>query len=250
MANPKAIVAAIILIALLVGTVGFSILTFDHPLFPLVGSANAALGVGPVGPMGPQGPKGDTGATGAIGPQGPQGIQGVAGTNGTNGSNGATGATGPQGPQGIQGVAGTNGTNGSNGATGATGPQGPAGMNGNVSITITTTVSVTAGQVLFQNSSGYYLAKSLTSATLPTQGIFGIAMQTVSSGNPCIVVTSGSLTIATYSLTTGAAYYVSNSTAGALMLGSPLGTGQQSQLIGQATNATTILLNPKNVIGQ
>ena len=88
MANPKAIVAAIILISLLVGTVGFSILTFDHPLFPLVGSANAALGVGPVGPMGPQGPKGDTGLTGATGTTGTQGIQGIQGIQGVAGSNG------------------------------------------------------------------------------------------------------------------------------------------------------------------
>jgi hypothetical protein len=108
--------------------------------------------------------------------------------------------------------------------------------------------NVAVGNVIFHNSTGYWLANALTSATLPVQGVFGIAMQTITAGNLCQILTGGEFTYSGWSLTVGP-YYVSNSTSGAIMANPPVGSGQQSEEVAQALSTTTILFNPKSVIG-
>jgi hypothetical protein len=109
--------------------------------------------------------------------------------------------------------------------------------------------AVTTGQVLFHNSTGYFLANALTSSTLPSYGVCGIATESVASGAACSMLTTGKFTYASYSWSAGS-LYVSNSTSGAMIQTPPLGTGQQSEQVAQALSTTTILFNPKSVVGQ
>jgi parallel beta-helix repeat protein len=115
---------------------------------------------------------------------------------------------------------------------------------------VTVGQNVAAGDVLFYNSTGYFDANAVSSATLPTEGVFGIATEAVSSGEVCTVVTAGQFNLPTWTWNVNLPLYVSNSTAGGMMQTYPSGSGEQSEIVAQALSATTILFNPKSVIGE
>jgi len=142
------------------------------------GVTGATGASGPTGPQGNVGPNGVTGATGPTGPIGPNGVTGVTGSTGPQGNigpNGVTGATGPTGPIGPNGVTGATGPTGPIGNTGSTGPTGPAGVNAfttttasytqpnagaSVTVSVTNSTWMVAGQTIYIATGGYYSVTS------------------------------------------------------------------------------------------
>jgi hypothetical protein len=109
------------------------ILTASQVMYTQLGPTGSTGPTGPTGitgSTGSTGPTGPTGADGFLGGTGATGPTGATGNTGPTGSTGPTGPTGPTGSTGVTGSTGPTGPTGSTGVTGSTGPTGPTGATG------------------------------------------------------------------------------------------------------------------------
>ena len=86
-----------------------------------------------------------------------------------------------------------------------------------ITSTVTVAENVNVGDILFQKSTGYFQANAISSTTLPTYGVYGIATQTVSAGGACPIITPGLFTDTSWSWNVDLPSYVSNSTTGGII---------------------------------
>jgi hypothetical protein len=114
----------------------------------------------------------------------------------------------------------------------------------NASYTIGSGVNVTAGEVLYLDTtaSPNVLRLAIATGTLLQATVFGIALTGGSAGQPCIVDTSDSaLTIGSATVTAGATVYL-GATAGQMTVTlADLTTGNYIAQIGQITGTTTVM---------
>lgn len=100
--------------------------------------------------------------------------------------------------------------------------------------------NVVAGNVLFLNNTGYFKADSTTSATMPA---ILLATQTASANDYCFVLSEGFFTNPDWNWANiGQPIYVS--TTGSLTQTAPSASGNQIQVLGYATGASTIYFDP------
>lgn len=195
----------------------------------LIGLTGATGPTGVTGVTGVTGPSGVTGVTGATGPTGPTGDTGVTGVTGVTGETGpAGGPTGPTGATGVTGVTGVTGATGPTGAgtTGATGVTGATGPGGGSNYAITQTGhGLSVGDVVRLNGSGdYVVAQADSEANAEVAGI----VSDVDGVDDFTLTVVGQIT-GLSSLTAGAVYYLSASSAGDLTATEPTGLGQVSK---------------------
>lgn len=105
--------------------------------------------------------------------------------------------------------------------------------------------TITAGQAIYKDAAAANVAKLAQSdGTLAEAAVYGIALNSASSGQPVVVAKTGNFDIGA-TLTVGAIYGLSQ-TAGALTLVENLVTGDYVSLIGIGTTASNLLLNIVN----
>ena len=214
---------------------------------------------GPQGESGPAGATGATGARGSTGPTGPTGGTGGVGASGVAGTAGAVGATGPTGATGSNGSNGSAGAVGATGPTGGAGPTGPTGPLGNTwtvntapgndlywgpIVTVTLGTTTTARQVLYLKASDgrWWLAKGDAESTSCNVPLL-LALEAGSAGDTKLALWSGGLIQSTsFSLTVGAAQYLSTTTAGSMTGTRPTSSGTLTRTIGFGYETSTKLL--------
>jgi hypothetical protein len=178
------------------------------------------------------GVKGDTGTTGSTGAKGDTGTTGAKGDTGTAGSNGAKGDTG---------------TAGSKGDTGATGTsisitEAPSDLTGTgIIATFTYGESLTPGDAVYYKSDGkVYKADADGVSTYPC---IGLALETASSGSHTVLLGGIYRDDTRFNWTVGGVIYLST-TAGGLTQTQPSATDNVIQVIGIATHADRMYVNP------
>jgi hypothetical protein len=216
--------------------------------------ATGAGETGATGPVGANGADGTDGATGATGPQGeqgltgPQGIQGIQGLTGPAGEDGATGATGPEGTAGETGATGA-GETGATGPMGATGPSGGSGSGETIAETITQSGhGLVVGDVIRYDGTAWVKAlAAAASSGGPTALIGSRAVGIVSNvaGDDFTIVYRGKISGLT-GLTAGGLYWLSDTSAGALVATEPQNFAKQILV---ATSSTTgvVLIGDTNL---
>ena len=100
--------------------------------------------------------------------------------------------------------------------------------------------TITAGQAVVKNSSGYWVKADSNHATAALNAATGIALNGASQYQPIDVQTDGFITIGA-TLTAGVAYYLSD-TAGGICPVADVGSGEKAQVIGIATSTTVLKL--------
>lgn len=100
--------------------------------------------------------------------------------------------------------------------------------------------TVTAGQAVYKDATGAWLAADSDSATALARSAKGIALTGGGLGQPVVVQKSGEITIGA-TMTAGIAYYLSN-TAGGICPVADVGSGEYAGLIGIAKSTTVLSL--------
>lgn len=114
--------------------------------------------------------------------------------------------------------------------------------SGAVLVTGTAGEALTAGQALYQKASDNKWYKAdCNSATAEVRVAKAIALGACAAGQPCVVQTSGQITIGA-TLTAGVIYYLSG-TAGGLRPVADNTTGDYPQSIGMAVSTTVLQLD-------
>jgi parallel beta-helix repeat protein len=103
--------------------------------------------------------------------------------------------------------------------------------------------SLSVGNLVFLNSTGYFKTNAVSSAKMPA-----IAMATWSGSGGNVLLLQGYFTNASWSWTPGALLYASNSTAGGLTMTYPSNSGAQVEVVGYAVSATKIYFDPCLII--
>ena len=98
--------------------------------------------------------------------------------------------------------------------------------------------TITAGQVVYKDSSGTYNLADCNSATAAVRSPYGIALNGAATGQPVAMVIAGPVTIGA-TLTAGVAYYLSG-TAGGICPVADLTTGDYPTVLGMATSTTVL----------
>lgn len=99
--------------------------------------------------------------------------------------------------------------------------------------------AITAGQVVYRDSTASYKFKKAICTSLAAASAVGIALSTAAGADqPIIIMKAGDITNVS-GLTQGEAYFVSDTTAGALMKYSDIGAGEYATYVGHAPTTTT-----------
>ena len=241
------------------------------PTGPGGGATGPTGPTGDVGSTGSTGPTGATGSTGSTGQTGATGSTGPTGQTGSTGSTGATGSTGTTGPTGGQGNTGNTGGTGGTGGTGATGLTGNTGATGATGATGGTGTTGPTGTTLVltevpsdQSYTGVYVALTYGGSLTPGMPVYyasdgtvkqadangsgtypciGLAMETASSGSHIVLLHGIYRDDTLFSWTVGGVIYLS--TSGALTQTQPSATDDVIQVIGIATHADRMYVNPQ-----
>lgn len=192
----------------------------------------------------------EMGLTGATGPAGATGATGPAGATGAAGSpGGATGATGPAGATGAGGSAGSAGATGATGPAGATGPSAVTEAPGSddtatgLVVNLTAGESVAMGDPVYVKSDGkVWKSDADTATTFPA---IGIATTTAAADASVTVLLIGIARHDAWSWTVGGVVYLSTSSG--LTQTQPSATDNAIQIIGIATHADRLYVNPQLV---
>jgi hypothetical protein len=108
--------------------------------------------------------------------------------------------------------------------------------------TVTVSTNVNAGQLLYLSSAGTYLNASATSAA--TMNVIGMATQTVSSGNTCVILTHGYFMNTAWSWSPiGSGVYLYCSTTGQLTATAPSSAGNVVQWCATPITSNIVLFN-------
>ncbi len=226
-------------------------LTITHKKVSAVADDPAAAAAGDVVPSDWNDTHDVTGtADGATGGTGMTGATGNTGLTGNTGA-GATGFTGFTGSTGATGATGA----GPTGATGATGTTGPTGTTlvlteapSNQAYT-GITVALTYGESLVPGDPVYFASDGTVkkadadgSGTFP---VLGLAMETASSGSHVVLLQGIYRDDSLFNWTVGGLVYLS--TSGALTQTAPSATDNVVQIVGIATHADRMYVNPQLV---
>jgi hypothetical protein len=111
--------------------------------------------------------------------------------------------------------------------------------SGATRVTGTAGASITAGQVVYRDSSdGKYKLADCDSATAAVRSPAGIALHAASTGQPLTIQSAGPITIGA-TVTAGVAYYLS-ATPGGIAPVADLASGDYPVILGIATSASVI----------
>ncbi len=111
--------------------------------------------------------------------------------------------------------------------------------SGATRVTGTAGASITAGQVVYKDSSdGKYKLADCDSATAAVRSPAGIALHAASTGQPLTIQSAGPITIGA-TVTAGVAYYLS-ATPGGIAPVADLASGDYPVILGIATSASVI----------
>ena len=100
--------------------------------------------------------------------------------------------------------------------------------------------TITAGMPIYIDTAASDVLKPCDADVLASSVCAGIALHGAASGQPIQYAVSGDITFST--MTVGAVYFVSQTTAGSLCLDTDLLTGDYITVIGVATTATNLKL--------
>jgi hypothetical protein len=107
-------------------------------------------------------------------------------------------------------------------------------------ITVYLPVTVTAGQILCKNSTGYFLADGTSIATMP---VVGMTIEAVSAYSNCRIITSGYIQNPAWNLVVGGAHPIYTWTGGYSAQTYLTGSGNVNQQIGYPVKNNTIYFN-------
>lgn len=106
--------------------------------------------------------------------------------------------------------------------------------------------TITQGKTVYKEAaSGQYKLADSDSATAEANAVYGIALNSASSGQPLTVQTGGDITIGA-TLTVGADYFLSE-TAGGIQPGADVATAEKMVALGYAISATVLRLRIQNL---
>lgn len=104
--------------------------------------------------------------------------------------------------------------------------------------------TVTAGQLLCHNSTGYFKANSVAATSMGSMGAVALSIEAANANNVCAMIFEGVYTDSSWTWTVGAPLYASNSTSGALTENMPVSSGNVVQEVARALSATQIYFDP------
>jgi len=102
--------------------------------------------------------------------------------------------------------------------------------------------SVTAGEVVFKNSSGELVLADADDTSLDE--VYGIALHAAGDGQPLTVAKSGANITIGATLTAGLAYYLGSAAAGTIVPYADLGTDDRVIYLGSAISVTVLAFRP------